>query len=296
MYHTLQYWYKSGKYFPFKNFNIFYQQANKAESEVIFLIHGYPTSSFDWSKIWDGLSEKYELIAIDLLGLGFSDKPLPYPYSVEDHANQCIHLIEYLNLKSVHLVGHDLGVGIIQELLDRQLKGSLSFSIQSSIFMNGSLFAEAYRPRLIQKLMASFIGHLIVPLISLPIFSKSMQQMFDPNHQPNAEELKQWYEQLNFNQGKKCMVSLNQSIFDRFKHRDRLVNAMINSTVPMLLLNGKNDPNSGQHMAMRYKTLIPNPQVIELEDCGHWTPWEQPNIVKEEIISFLATLDSKASN
>ncbi|MHA3981854.1 alpha/beta fold hydrolase [Acinetobacter venetianus] len=235
-------------------------------------------------------------MATDLLGLGFSDKPLHYPYSVEDHANQCIHLIEYLNLKSVHLIGHDLGVGIIQELLDRQLKGSLSFSIQSSIFMNGSLFAEAYRPRLIQKLMASFIGHLIVPLISLPIFSKSMQQMFDPNHQPNAEELKQWYEQLNFNQGKKCMVSLNQSIFDRFKHRDRLVNAMINSTVPMLLINGKNDPNSGQHMAMRYKTLIPNPQVIELEDCGHWTPWEQPNIVQKEIISFLATLDSKASN
>lgn len=51
MYHTLQCWYKSEKYFPFKNFNIFYQQANKAESEAIFLIHGYPTSSFDWSKI-----------------------------------------------------------------------------------------------------------------------------------------------------------------------------------------------------------------------------------------------------
>lgn len=289
MYHTLQSWHKTGKYFSFNNFNIFYQYSDKPQAETLLLIHGYPTSSYDWSKIWDTLSEKYQLIAIDLLGLGFSDKPTPYTYSVQDHANQCIGLIEYLNLGKVHLIGHDLGVGVIQELLDRQQQNNLHFSIQSAIFMNGSLFAEAYRPRLIQKLMASFLGHLIVPLISLPIFSNSMQAMFDTDHQPSAEELKQWYEQLNFNQGKKSMVSLNQSIFDRFKHRDRLVNAMIHSTVPMLLINGKNDPNSGAHMAERYKALIPNPQVVELEACGHWTPWEQPNAVKEHIIRFLAT-------
>jgi pimeloyl-ACP methyl ester carboxylesterase len=42
-------------------------------------------------------------------------------------------------------------------------------------------------------------------------------------------------------------------------------------------------------MAIRYRELIPNPQVIELEHCGHWTPWEQPSIVKESIIRFLAT-------
>lgn len=288
MYHTLESWKKTGKYFSFKNFNIFYQYSSRPVVKTILLIHGYPTSSFDWTRIWEQLSEEYQLVAIDLLGLGFSDKPVGYQYSIQDHADQCIALIQHLKLEDVHLVGHDLGVGVIQELLDRQLKKELPYSIQSVVFMNGSLFSEAYRPRLIQKLMASFIGHLIVPLISLSIFSKSMQQMFDSNHQPSAEELKQWYEQLNFNQGKKCMVSLNQSIFDRFKHRDRLVNAMINSTVPMLLINGKNDPNSGKHMAVRYRELIPNPQVIEIDECGHWTPWEQPQIVAKEVARFLA--------
>lgn len=84
------------------------------------------------------------------------------------------------------------------------------------------------------------------------------------------------------------MLSLNRSIFARFKHRDRLINAMTNSTIPMLLINRKNDPNSGQYMATRYKALIPNPKAVELEDCGHWTAWEQPNMVKEEILRFLA--------
>lgn len=289
MYHTLQSWRENGKYFSFNNFNIFYQHSIQTiPKKTIFLIHGYPTSSYDWSKIWEQLSNRYQLVAIDLLGLGFSDKPATYQYSVQDHADQCIALIKHLQLEKIHLIGHDLGVGIIQELLDRQQKIGIGCSIQSAIFMNGSLFAEVYCPRLIQKLLASCLGHLIVPFISFTVFSKSMKQMFDENHQPKASELEQWYEQLNFNQGKKVIVSLNQSIFSRFKHRDRLVDAMIHSRIPMLLINGKNDPNSGQHMAARYQEIIPHPQVIEIEDCGHWTPWEQPCIVAKEIIQFLA--------
>ncbi|MCH7336747.1 alpha/beta hydrolase [Acinetobacter sp. NIPH 2699] len=288
MYHTLESWKKTGKYFTFKNFNIFYQYSSRPAVNTIFLIHGYPTSSFDWTRVWEQLSEEYQLVAIDLLGLGFSDKPVGHQYSVQDHADQCIALIQYLKLDNVHLVGHDLGVGVIQELLDRQLKKQLPHSIQSVVFMNGSLFSEAYRPRIIQKLMASFLGHLIVPLISFSVFSKSMLQMFDQHHQPTSSELEQWYKLLNYNYGKKSLVSLNRSIFTRFKYRDRLVNALIHNKVPMLLINGKNDPNSGEHMAVRYRELIPNPQVIEIDECGHWTPWEQPKIVAKEIMCFLA--------
>jgi pimeloyl-ACP methyl ester carboxylesterase len=287
MYHTLESWQKTGKYFSFNNFNIFYHHSNKVGAETLFLIHGYPTSSYDWSKIWSTLSEQYQLVAIDLLGLGFSDKPVSYSYSVQDHADQCIALIQFLNLENVHFVGHDLGVGVIQELLDRKIKKQLPFTILSAVFMNGSLFAEAYRPRLIQKLMTSYFGHLIVSLMSFSMFSKSMQQMFDEKQQPSSLELEQWYKLLNYNFGKKSLVRLNQSIFERFKHRNRLVIAMTNSTIPMLLINGKNDPNSGQHMAARYKELIPNPQVVELDDCGHWTPWEQPTTVAKEIMRFL---------
>ena len=155
-----------------------------------FLIHGYPTSSYDWAKIWDTLAENYQVLAIDLLGLGFSDKPSKYVYSVQDHADQAIALIEYLKLEEVHLVGHDLGVGIIQELLDRLQNNLLVFKVQSSVFMNGSLFPEVYRPRLIQKLMASFVGHIITSFLSFRVFSKNMKNMFDQKNQPSDLDLK----------------------------------------------------------------------------------------------------------
>lgn len=287
MHYTLHTWQEDGKYIAFKEHKIFYKFSAKLNAPTIFLIHGYPTSSWDWMKIWDQLSAQYQVLAIDLLGLGFSDKPPQYPYSVQDHADQCIALLTELNIQAVHVIGHDLGVGIIQELLDRQQQKSLPFFIQSSVFMNGSLFPEVYQPRLIQKLMASSLGYVIGYFLSFKMFSKNMQNMFDQNHQPSQSDLEQWYQQLMMNQGKKSLVQLNKSIFDRFKHRDRLVNALIHSQIPMLLINGENDPNSGKHMAQRYRELIPNPQIVEIKDCGHWTPWEQPLIVVTAIQTFL---------
>jgi len=291
MKHTLQCWEQEGNYLPFKDYKIFYKFSPKLNAQTIFLIHGYPTSSYDWAKIWDTLAENYQVLAIDLLGLGFSDKPSKYVYSVQDHADQAIALIEYLKQEEVHLVGHDLGVGIIQELLDRQQNNLLAFKVKSSVFMNGSLFPEVYRPRLIQKLMASFVGHIITSFLSFRVFSKNMKNMFDQKNQPSDLDLEQWYQQLNINHGKKSLVQLNRSIFERFKHRDRLVNALVNSQIPLLLINGKSDPNSGEHMAQRYKEIIPNHKVIEIEDCGHWTPWEQPTIVGKEIKTFLSSFE-----
>jgi pimeloyl-ACP methyl ester carboxylesterase len=47
----------------------------RARAHHLLLVHGYPFSSFDWVRIWPALSERFSLIAHDVLGLGFSAKP-----------------------------------------------------------------------------------------------------------------------------------------------------------------------------------------------------------------------------
>ncbi|MFW2044394.1 alpha/beta fold hydrolase, partial [Acinetobacter sp. ULE_I053] len=81
MKYTLHRWEYEGTYLSFKNYKIFYKFSPKLNAQTILLIHGYPTSSFDWANIWDTLAENYQILAIDLLGLGFSDKPSKYIYS-----------------------------------------------------------------------------------------------------------------------------------------------------------------------------------------------------------------------
>lgn len=279
---VLKQWFLNGKFFPYQGYELFYKDEGKGETVV--LLHGYPTSSLDWKKVWSALVTHYRVIALDLLGFGFSDKPASHAYSVMDHADMLETLLQHLDLHNVHLIAHDLGVGIAQELLARRLAGQHLQdkhlpAIASVVFMNGGLFAEAYRPRFIQKLFASAIGPCIAPRIPKSMFKTAMCKMFGANSQPSDDELNVWFEQLEYKQGRHALYGLNKAILQRAAYRDRLVAPLQQNLVPMLLLNGTDDPNSGVHMAQRYRELVPQSRVIELTGVGHWPMWEAPEAV-----------------
>ncbi|XP_058842482.1 mesoderm-specific transcript homolog protein-like [Acipenser ruthenus] len=79
---TLNSWKTAGAFFTFKGNHIFYRDSLGAvgSSDVVILLHGFPTSSYDWYKIWDRLDQRFSrVIALDFLGFGFSDKPEKLP-------------------------------------------------------------------------------------------------------------------------------------------------------------------------------------------------------------------------
>ena len=100
--------------------------ATRRRPELL-LIHGYPFNSFDWSLIWPTLVERFTVIAPDMIGMGFSDKPVAYGYSVPDHADVHEALLEHLNVDSCHVLAHDLGDSVGQELLARHEFGEQSY-------------------------------------------------------------------------------------------------------------------------------------------------------------------------
>lgn len=285
---TLKQWFLNGKFFPYQQYELFYREEGKGETVV--LIHGYPTSSLDWKKVWPSFAAHYQIIALDLLGFGFSDKPARHVYSVMDHADMLEALFQHLDLNSVHLVAHDLGVGVVQELLARRMLDSALPAIASVVFMNGGLFAEVYRPRFIQKLFASAIGPWIAPKTPKSAFKKAMRKMFGVNSQPVEDDLDIWFEQLEYKDGRHALYGLNKAILDRGAYRERLVAPLQQNLVPMLLLNGTDDPNSGAHMAQRYREVVPNAQVIELAGIGHWPMWEAPEAVFSACHQFIQQL------
>ena len=70
---TLSNWKNKGNYFTFNGHQIF--SLDEGEGAPLLLIHGFPTASWDWSKIWSELRKYHRVLAIDMLGFGFSDKP-----------------------------------------------------------------------------------------------------------------------------------------------------------------------------------------------------------------------------
>ena len=63
---------------------------------------------------------------------------------------------------------------------------------------------------------------------------------------------------------------------------------MRQTDIPMRLIDGPADPNSGRHMAQRYLEVIPNPDVVMLDDnIGHWPQIEAPDAVLENFLAFV---------
>ncbi|NXG59485.1 MEST protein, partial [Hemiprocne comata] len=119
---ALHFWRSSGGYFTYKNQNIFYRDSTGAvgSSDVVVLLHGFPTSSYDWCKIWEGLTQRFHrVIALDFVGFGFSDKPRPHHYSIFEQASIVEGLVRHLGLhhQRINLLSHDYGDTVAQELL-----------------------------------------------------------------------------------------------------------------------------------------------------------------------------------
>jgi pimeloyl-ACP methyl ester carboxylesterase len=109
------------------------------ESPTLLLLHGFPTSCYDWRGVVERLSTRMRTIAPDFLGFGLSDKPEAYSYSLFQQADTIEELLTTLNVQSAHVVSHDLGTSVHCELLARQSEGRLKFELQSSTFLNGSM-------------------------------------------------------------------------------------------------------------------------------------------------------------
>nr|XP_028602499.1 mesoderm-specific transcript homolog protein isoform X2 [Podarcis muralis] len=147
---ALQSWRSSGSYFTFQNRNIFYRDASGAvgSSEIVVLLHGFPTSSYDWCKIWEGLMQRFNrVIALDFVGFGFSDKPRPHQYSIFEQASIVEGLLDHLGLlnQRVNLLSHDYGDTVAQELLHRYEHNTTgSVLINSLCLSNGD--SQRWRP------------------------------------------------------------------------------------------------------------------------------------------------------
>jgi pimeloyl-ACP methyl ester carboxylesterase len=249
------------------------------------LLHGFPTSSWDWHRLWDSLQNSYRLIAVDFIGYGFSDKPKSYEYSIDDQATLAEQLIAHLKISAYHLLSHDVGDTVVQELLARQLERK-EHRILSVCLLNGGLFPETHRATAMQKLLLSKIGFIITRLSNLKRFVSSFSILFPDATRPTEDELRELYSLITYNDGTKIMHRLIKYIIERRKNRSRWVGALQEANCPLRLIDGLDDPVSGLHMVDRYRELILQADVVELKGCGHYPQLEKPDDVLKNYAEF----------
>jgi len=287
-------WLDEGLYFDYLGFDIFYRV--EGSGPPLLLIHGYPFNSFDWQPIWPTLTQRFTVIAPDMMGMGFSAKPAAYEYSVHDHADMHEALLAHLGIGNAHILAHDIGDSVGQELLARHEFRQHAYGalrIDSITWLNGGMFVETYTPRAAQKLMSGTpLGDILSPVQNSPLSRRllepTLREMFGPNTKPTRHMMDVFSQILDYNDGRRVLHKVGRFIKDRHTHRNRWVRAMRETDVPMRLIDGPIDPNSGAHMARRYAEVIPNADVIVLaDDIGHWPQLEAPDAVLTHFLDHI---------
>ncbi|WP_165857728.1 alpha/beta fold hydrolase [Marinobacter sp. JSM 1782161] len=281
-------WQQGGKWFAYGEHAIFSRM--EGQGETLLLLHGFPTASWDWNRVWSPLCASHRVLVADMLGFGFSDKPPDYPYSIVDQADLHEGWLEALGVDSVHLLAHDYGNSVAQELLARDQEGGLPFRIRSACFLNGALFPEVHQPLLIQKLLCGRMGSLISRGLTRRMFDYNFSRLFGHHTQPTRRELACFWQLLEYNNGRGILHRLIHYMDERRCHRNRWVNALQQAKQPLRLISGTDDPVSGLAMADRYRQLVPRPDVVALEGVGHYPHFENPVQVFEAVRDFHARL------
>jgi len=288
----LKEWEASGNYFSYQNNKIFYRKRGKGELLVVF--HGFPTSSWDWHKMSQELEESFEVLYFDMLGYGFSDKPKIFNYSIHQQADYALALIEHLGIKDFHILAHDKGDTVANEILARQLEGKVNLYIRSCCLLNGGLFPGIHKPRLVQKALMTPLGKYIARLYSFKMFQSTFRKIFGPQTQASNTELEQLWWLMNHKEGMQVFHLLIHYMRDRVENENRWLVALQETKVPLRLINGAFDPISGKHMARHFEQVIPNPDVILLQNIGHYPQLEAPKDVFQAFIDFHQKLVSNS--
>ena len=138
---TFDHWKTAGTFYQIEDHQIFVIDEGDAE-EVLCILHGYPSASFDYYKVIPTLTKHFRIIIHDHLGFGFSDKPLDYSYSLIEQAEVALKLWERLGLQKIHILAHDYGTSVATEIVARNNLGFTAIDIQSLMLCKGFLLPQ----------------------------------------------------------------------------------------------------------------------------------------------------------
>jgi pimeloyl-ACP methyl ester carboxylesterase len=266
--------------------------ANRDNKPVLCILHGFPTSSFDYHKVLEQLKQKFRVIIHDHLGFGYSDKPLDYSYSLIEQTDMALALWQQLNIKQAYLLAHDYGTSILTEILVRDNQQNCPIQIHKVALCNGSMHIELAKLKLMQKLLRNrLFGHLIARFASQSTLEKNLRSTFNDQSQLSTQEVNDIWEMMNCNQGRRVLAKISQYTYERVTFWHRWIGALQFTQVRLEIIWPKNDPIAVAEIAKVIKRETKNSNLYWLENTGHFPMLEKPTEWAELVC--LRLLDSK---
>jgi pimeloyl-ACP methyl ester carboxylesterase len=276
-----------------KIFTVTVGPDGKATKPPVLVLHGFPTSSWDFAECATLLAERAErkVVLFDFLGFGLSDKPHDAGYSLFEQADVATLVARAAGLDRVHLWAHDMGTSVATELLARRERGLVPFRVDGLVLMNGSVHIEMSHPTIGQRILASPAGPAFARVSRRAVFVAQIRRVFAKP--PPREVLDRMWDLLARCDGARRLPQVIGYMEERARFRRRWIGALERLDVPALVAWGTRDPVARLAIGERLARETPGADMVSWEDLGHYPQVEDPPRVAEAIASFLARVEEK---
>jgi pimeloyl-ACP methyl ester carboxylesterase len=253
------------------------------------LVHGFPTSSYDYRGLMQRLAPHFRCIAFDFPGYGLSDKPAAYSYSLFQQADAMEALLRALGIPRARVVCHDMGTSVLCELLARSEEGRLGFELEHVTFTNGSMLQWLADITPFQKLLAS--NETLEQAIELcaRVIPDSMvaglRGITRRTDAISADDEIVIRELLVHEDGHLRLPALAGYMRERYIHKQRWIGALTRNAGRVSIAWATEDPIANLAMGRALHEMLPAAPYVELDGVGHFVIFEDPERVAQVVLA-----------
>lgn len=272
-----QAWSNSGRHVEVAGHRLFVFERGKGP--VLVLVHGFPTSSYDYRAMIGLLAGRFRCIAFDFPGYGLSDKPVSFSYSLFQQADALEALLRALGVHAARVVCHDMGTSVLCELLARRDEGRLGFELEHVTFTNGSMLQWRADITPFQKLLASNDTLLTAMDVCARMPNGFVAGLRGLTRRPDAisaDDEVVMRELLLHRDGHLRLPALAGYMRERYVHKERWIGALTRNAALASIVWAMEDPIANLAMGRELHALMPASPYQELDGVGHFLIFEDP--------------------
>lgn len=262
---------------------VHYQEAGDEHAPALVLIHGFASSTLVWSKVFLKLAEAgYRVIALDLLGYGYSAKPRNGEYTIAGQAKLLTRLLDKLGIRRAIFVGSSYGGAVATtcalDYPDRVEKLILVGTVNNNRPLDFTLMRLFGSP---------LFGDVVSPLLigSRRLLRRRMKRVYD-RHEWVLDERRVDARHLPLRAAgtqRAIIRTVRGWDAERISRDAHLI------TQPTLLLWGENDREIPLADGERLHDEIPGSRLVIFRECGHLPHEEYPEAFTNVVIDFCQT-------
>jgi pimeloyl-ACP methyl ester carboxylesterase len=285
---TAERWKDRGRTLSLCGYGIFTVDIPATEDEQrvpLLILHGFPTSSFDFHAVVDRLSVDRRVVLFDLLGYGLSEKP-DLSYSLAQQADIAMALVGQLGLDHLALLTHDVGDTVGGELLARQLEGSWDVTIIERMLTNGSIYLDLAHLSEGQLFLLGLPDEKLpqdAPIDASTVMA-GVDATFSPATPIDFDERQAQWEMISHLDGQLLLPRVIRYIEERRRSESRYTGAIERHPSPLVVVWGQDDPIAVPAIAEQLCARRPDATLHRLDAVGHYPMVEAPDRLVDALL------------